>query len=807
VALAAVAVVTLSAFGATRLTFDTDVSSLLPRTGRVIPAFRTFIEHFGSLDELYVVFTAPAGHAISDYGDDIEAWVQRLRATPEIVRVDAGVVDPSRDLEWLANRQLLLLRGETLDTALRRFKGADMRAALASRRDLLAVPSASVTDVVRHDPLGLYDLVREQLGATQAGVNLGVTEDGYMTPDSRSRLVIAHPVRPPFDTEFSRALAAALDRMRREIAPAKADAPESDALPPMQVEFAGGHAIAVETESVVRRESILNTVASLALILPLLFLVFRSLWLVVVGPVPAAVSLAIVLGMLGLAATTLSAAATASAAMLFGLGIDGVVLLYVVHTLALREGSTAGDSIDHLSGPATSMLLGTWTTAATFYGLTFVDFPSLQQLGALIGHSMVLCGIVTLVLVPALLPRRAAARESKLLSMPGLARWIQQRKLMILAVAAVVTPALGAAALNIDINPTLDRLRSVTPAAVSLERIAPRFGLPYDVYLVLQRGADLDRLLAVNERLARDIGTAMPAAGFQAASALLPSQASQNERAAAIRRAGLSAGDVAIDLDAAAVAEGFRNSSLAEFRHRLPRLLATDARLTYDEYRAHGLSDLIGRFVRRAGPEWLIVSYASLSSDSDAVRLQQIVAGSGDGAVLTGLPLVNRELAERFTPQFLRGLAIGTSVVLVLILAAFRDWRLSLLSLVPAVLGLIWAAGVIALARIELDLFAVFAVVTFVGIGVDYGVHLVHRYRDRRDAGRAIAELAPVILVAAAITLLGYGTLVASSYPPLRSIGLVSIVAVVTLAAASVIVMPALLPGPSPAQAPAGGDA
>ena len=55
------------------------------------------------------------------------------------------------------------------------------------------------------------------------------------------------------------------------------------------------------------------------------------------------------------------------------------------------------------------MLLGMWTTAATFYGLTFVDFPSLQQLGLLIGHSMVVCGILTLVLVPALLPRARRA--------------------------------------------------------------------------------------------------------------------------------------------------------------------------------------------------------------------------------------------------------------------------------------------------------------------------------------------------------------------------------------------------------------
>jgi predicted RND superfamily exporter protein len=47
--------------------------------------------------------------------------------------------------------------------------------------------------------------------------------------------------------------------------------------------------------------------------------------------------------------------------------------------------------------------------------------------------------------------------------------------------------------------------------------------------------------------------------------------------------------------------------------------------------------------------------------------------------------------------------------------------------------------------------------------------------------------------VAAAITLLGYGTLVMSSYPPLRSIGLVSVVSIVTLAGASLVVLPAIL--------------
>ena len=97
---------------------------------------------------------------------------------------------------------------------------------------------------------------------------------------------------------------------------------------------------------------------------------------------------------------------------------------------------------------------------------------------------------------------------------------------------------------------------------------------------------------------------------------------------------------------------------------------------------------------------------------------------------------MNRELADRFLPQFAKGLAIGTAIVVALVFMAFRDWRLSLLSLAPTAVGIVWAAGALALAGIALDLFALFAVVTLVGIGVDYGVHVVHRYRERRDRAR-----------------------------------------------------------------------
>jgi uncharacterized protein len=789
--------VLVSCLGLRRLSFDADVLSLLPRDGDAIPAFRTFLQRFGSLDQLFVVFIAPEGHAVADYSEDVDRWVSALRAAPEIEWVDPGTAGPDRDWAWLAEHQLLLLRGDALETALARLQPAGMTSALASSRELLTMPSPAVAAMVRQDPLDLLGLLRRQLGGQRAGITVGITEGGYVSGDGRRRLVIAKPRQPPFDTRFSHLLMQRLEAIGA--AQSSTVHPDDDEpRPPLEVAFAGGHRIALETEAVVKRESILNGVGSLAVILPLLYLVFRSVWLLVCGALPSSASLIVALGLMGLGGATLSAAATGAAAMLFGLGIDGVVLVYVAHRLALAEGLDVGESVSTLGGPSASMLLGMLTTAATFYGLVFVDFPSLQQLGLVIGHSMVACGLLTLVLVPALLPRQAPRGPIKALTWPSLASWIARRRTLVLTVAAAATVALGAASLWLRVDTSLERMRSTTPGALYEESIRKMFGLPSDVYVWLEQGPALQPLLQANEAFVARARDEAPGLTIDAASVLLPSDAAQERSMLRIRAQAPQALAAQANLSRAASDAGFKEGTLDPFLQRLPRLLDPEQRLTFDGYRSHGLGDLIGRFVTREPDGWTLATYAFPANGDEARALERIAAASGTAGRLTGLALVNRELAARFVPQFLRGLSIGSLVVIVMIAFTFRTWRLSLLAIVPTVAGLIWAAGVLALVRIPLDLFALFAVVTFVGIGIDYGIHVVHRYRDHGNAEAAVAQLAPVIVVAGLITLAGYGTLVTSSYPPLRSIGVVSVVSVLTLVAASVLLLPALLIGSRP---------
>ena len=92
-------------------------------------------------------------------------------------------------------------------------------------------------------------------------------------------------------------------------------------------------------------------------------------------------------------------------------------------------------------------------------------------------------------------------------------------------------------------------------------------------------------------------------------------------------------------------------------------------------------------------------------------------------------PRDGRALHARSSPRGSGRIAI----VLVLLIAAFRRWDFTLLALVPTVLALTWTGGVLAVFGISLDLFSMFAVMTFVGIGVDYGIHLVHRWRTDRS--------------------------------------------------------------------------
>ena len=318
-----------------------------------------------------------------------------------------------------------------------------------------------------------------------------------------------------------------------------------------------------------------------------------------------------------------------------------------------------------IAGPSSSMLLGMWTTAATFYGLMFVDFPSLQQLGRLIGHSMVVCGVLTLVLVPALLPRRPPRRAGAALLMPRLAaldrprrRGDPRRRASVADVRARVRrdrhahqPDARAAAVG-------DRRR-----AARSDRSDRRSACRATSTSCSPRARSSSRcsrrtsgLRDASRRRAADLALQPP-------TRLLPSAAAQARTMARDpRSARLSPDTVRASLERARVASDFTPGAFEPFAARLPRLLDPAERLTYDGYVAHGLGDL-HRSLRRPRRRPLDAGdlRVSVQRRADASRVQSDRRRVDPAQTLTGCTLVNRELARSFLPQFLKGLRSARS--------------------------------------------------------------------------------------------------------------------------------------------------
>ena len=141
---------------------------------------------------------------------------------------------------------------------------------------------------------------------------------------------------------------------------------------------------------------------------------------------------------------------------------------------------------------------------------------------------------------------------------------------------------------------------------------------------------------------------------------------------------------------------------------------------------------------------------------------------------------------------------VGVVLVAVLIWMDFQSVVRTLASLVPLTVGLIWMVGAMVLAQIPMNFINIFVTTMIIGIGVDYGVHIMHRFREVQDLPRkefenAIVETGKAVVAASVSTIFGFGSIMFSHYPGLVSTGKVAILGAVTTCLVAITLVPAVL--------------
>jgi hypothetical protein len=131
-----------------------------------------------------------------------------------------------------------------------------------------------------------------------------------------------------------------------------------------------------------------------------------------------------------------------------------------------------------------------------------------------------------------------------------------------------------------------------------------------------------------------------------------------------------------------------------------------------------------------------------------------------------------------------------------LALVTFRAVGPALLALVPLGLGAVWTLGLMGWLGVPFNAANLLLLPLIVGVGIDNGIYLVHRVRERRgraDERRPLAPSAAKAITLASLTnIVGFGSLMLSSHRGIWSLGFVVALGVLCLWVASVTTLPSL---------------
>ncbi|MBT6273759.1 MAG: MMPL family transporter, partial [Chromatiales bacterium] len=161
----------------------------------------------------------------------------------------------------------------------------------------------------------------------------------------------------------------------------------------------------------------------------------------------------------------------------------------------------------------------------------------------------------------------------------------------------------------------------------------------------------------------------------------------------------------------------------------------------------------------------------------------------------TGTPEVNLGASRVVVGSFVQAFASAFVLIFGLLWLITGQLKDVILVLAPLLLAALLTASVMVLLGISFNFANVIALPLLLGIGVDNGIHLVHRARSTPSSAGGLlgTSTARGIVLSALTTICGFGSLAYSAHPGTSSMGLVLTIGLALTLTITLFVLPALL--------------
>ena len=601
----------------------------------------------------------------------------------------------------------------------------------------------------------------------------------------------------------------------------------------------------------------LGGVITFCFVVFVLFRALRSLRLVVTSIITLLVGLVWTGAFAAAAVGALNLISLAFAILFIGLGVDFAIHLGMAYADGLRRAHadpTTEDvhlaALDHaFEQVGSAFVICTITTAIGFFVFIPTDNLGVAELGLIAGSGMVVNLFLTTTLFPALLANLLRLDPERDIPIEMVFRntWWSRlagrpRAVALIALVLFCWGAWNAWQVQFDAN--VIRMRDPQTESVQtfnemLEAPGQRSPWPMDTIApdletasaiarkiegleVVDMALSLADYIPTDQEeklyLLEDVGMILDAPRGVSAYQERPSTAEQVEALRALRNtlADLSIGDASTVLGRSMHALRTR---LDEFFVRADNEEDVDAALTrLETVLLGGLADQLRRL-----REATLIDEVGLDDLPEQLRARMITADGRarvqifpaerltDEAAFTrfahdvqaeipnatGLPMNMIAFADATRSSFKE--ALVSAIVLITVFLIFLWRRISpvLLTLAPLLLSNVLTIGVMSSLGIAFNFVNVVVVPLLLGIGVDSGIHLVHRAEAlaRMPGGGELlsSTTARAVFYSALTTTVSFGTLALSSHQGVSSLGVVLAIGMTLTVISNLVVLPALL--------------
>lgn len=133
-------------------------------------------------------------------------------------------------------------------------------------------------------------------------------------------------------------------------------------------------------------------------------------------------------------------------------------------------------------------------------------------------------------------------------------------------------------------------------------------------------------------------------------------------------------------------------------------------------------------------------------------------------------------------------------VVFIVMVITFRSILYAILAAVPLLAGMIWMLGIYPLLGLKVNAINIAVIPLVIGMGIDFGIHIVHRFRVEKDLETVYLYTGKAVFLSALTTMIGFGSLaLIGSFPSIASIGAILFLGIATCLVATIVLLPALL--------------